>query len=195
MSWWDDLKKIDVQPWKPLGIDVNLNPFKSSMYTGAGTPWGEGPQDPYKANYKAFNPDDYQGMDTTGLGRALRQDIGQGAARAKGRLQGTLQRGGGGGADLISGLAGLEAQQGQDESTLMAKLAAQDYEQRYNQWRDMMGFEERKANQDLQRYARDKEQRDAPMQFAGQVAGGLAGAMGGGVGAGLGSSLSKKWFG
>lgn len=188
-SFFDNLKNVNIG-----GGGINLNPFASSFYTGKGLPWGEGPQDPYQPQYKAFNPSEYQGFDTSALGKALRQDIGQTTARSRGRLQGALQRGGGGGADLISGLASLEAQQGQDENILSAKLAQQDYEQRYNQWRDMMGLETQKANQDLNRYNREKSGRDAPMQFAGQVLGGGLGAVGGGVGAGLGSSLAKKWF-
>lgn len=190
MSWFDDLKNVNIG-----GGGVNLNPFASSLYTGKGTPWGEGPQDPYKPNYKAFNAGDYQGMDTSALGHALRQDIGQNKARAQGRMQGALQRGGGGGADLISGMAGLEAQQGQDENTLNAKLAQADYEQRYNQWKDMMGLETNKANADAQRYGREEKNRNAPWELLGQGAGLAFGGMAGGVGAGAGSALSKKMFG
>ncbi len=176
MAWWDDIKQ-------------------SSLYTGAGTPWGEGQRDPYQAKFKAFNPDEYQGMDTTALGHALRQDIGKGTARARGRMQGALQRGGGGGADLISGMAGLEAEQGQAENTLSAKLAAQDYENRYRQYKDYLGNEYRLEDQDKERYAREDERRNAPWQAVGSAAGGLLGALGGGLGSAVGSELGSAMLG
>ena len=188
MSWFDDLKNVNIG-----GGGVNLNPFASSLYTGKGTPWGEGPQDPYKPQYKAFNAGDYQGMDTSSLGHALRQDIGQAGARAKGRMQGALQRSGGG-ADAVSGLAQLEAQQGQDEQTLTAKLAQQDYEQRYNQWRDMMVLETQKANADAQRYGREVGKRDEFAKGVGSVVGSGLGSIGGPVGSALGSKLANSWF-
>jgi len=175
-------------------MDFDLNPFHGSLFTGAGTPWGEGPQDPYKAQYKAFNPDEYTGFDTSALGKALRQDIGQNTARATGRLQGALQRGGGGGADLISGMAGLQAQQGQDENTLDANLKYQDYMQRYNQWRDLMGLESQKEASDTARYNGQVAGRNQFASGLGQLAGSALGSIGGPIGAAAGGSLAKKMF-
>ncbi len=178
-----------------MGFD--LNPLHSSYFTGAGLPWGEGPQDPYqpKNTYKAFDPNAYQGFDSSALSKAMRQDIGSTTARAKGRLQGTLQRGGGGGADAISGLAGLEAEQGQQENTLTAQLARQDWEDRLHQWQSEMeaaqNDENRKAAQDAERYNREEKNRNAPLEFAGQMVGmGVGGLAGAG-----GSALGAKMFG
>lgn len=172
-----------------FGMNIDLNPLHSSYFTGAGLPWGEGPQDPYKPQYKAFNPAEYQGMDTTAIGQAMRQQLGQNTARATSRMQGALQRGGGGGADTVSGLAHLQAQQGADENMLTAKLAQQDYEQRYRQWRDMMGLESQKAAADQGRYQRETQSRSAPWDFLGNVAGTALGGFAGGAGGALASSM------
>lgn len=172
-----------------FGMNIDLNPMHSSYFTGAGTPWGEGPQDPYKAQYKAFNPGEYQGMDTSAIGHAMRQQLGQNTARATSRMQGALQRGGGGGADAISGMAHLQSDQGMNENLLNANLAQQDYMQRYNQWKDMMGMESEKAKTDMERYNRDQQTRNAPMQFLGNMAGMGLGAFAGGAGSSLGASM------
>lgn len=174
-------------------MDWNIG--HSSLFTGAGTPWGEGPQDPYKAQYKAFNPAEYQGMDTSALGKSLRQGIGQNTARSTSRLQGALQRSGGGGADAISGMAQLQAQQGQDENALDANLAMQDYQQRYNQWRDMMGLESQKANTDAARYAGEVGGRNQFASGLGSIIGTGLGSIGGPLGAAAGGSLAQKMFG
>lgn len=197
MAWWDGI----IEGYKNLYSGknpfegVSLDPTKSSAFTGAGLPWGEGPMDPYKPQYKAFNPNDYQGLDTSALGSALRQDIGRSTARSKGRLQASLQRGGGGGADAISGLAQLEGEQGMQENILNAKLAQQDWENKWRQYENQMEIERYKAGEDLKRYEQEKGRKDAPMDFLGGIAGTGLGYLTGGLAGGLGANLAKDWFG
>lgn len=171
---------------------MNWNPFQSSLFTGAGTPWGEGPRDPYQAKYKAFNPDEYTAMDTSKLGQALRQDIGQNAARSRARMSAALQGRGGGGADAIGGMAALEAQQGQDENTLNAKLSQMDLEHRYRQYQDYLENERAKENQDYPRYNRDTNQRNAVQGALAQVGGFLGGSLLGPTFGALGSQIAEK---
>ncbi len=167
---------------------MDLNPFHSALFTGKGTAWGEGPQDPYVPKYKSFDPNNYQGFDSSGLAAALRQGIGANTARATSRLQGQLQGAGGGGADAAAGLAGLQAEQGQAENTLSANLARQDWEDRLKQWQQEQGNEQDKANRDIARYQGEQKTRNAPWDFVGNVAGTALGAyLGGKLGGGGGS--------
>lgn len=174
MGWFDDLKNVNIG-----GGGVNLNPFASSIYTGKGTPWGEGPQDPYQPQYRQFDPNNYKGFDSSGLAAALRQQIGANTARSTSRLQGMLQGAGGGGADAAAGLAALQGEQGAQENTLQAQLARQDWEDRLGQWQAENQNEQSKANRDLERYGRETAGRAAPWQALGQIGGKVAGSFGG----------------
>ncbi len=174
---------------------MDWNPFHSSAFTGAGTPWSEGPQDPYQAKYTAFDPNNFKGFDSSGLAAALRQGIGANTARATSRLQGQLQAAGGGGADAAAGLAGLQAEQGQAENTLSANLARQDWEDRLKQWQVQQAQEEAKANNDATRYARETGGRAAFDSGLGQLAGAALGSVGGPIGAAAGQKAAKSIFG
>ncbi len=174
---------------------MDWNPFHSSAFTGAGTPWGEGPKDPYQPQYKSFSPGDYQGFDSSGLAAALRQQIGANTSRGTSRLQGQLQASGGGGADAGAGLAALQGEQGAAENTLTAQLARQDYEDRYSQYLNQMQQEQDKANRDQARYGQEVSGRAAPWQALGQIGGAALGSVGGPIGAALGSKIGKQMFG
>lgn len=168
-NWWENIGN---------GLGINWNPLDSPIWKG---------EEGYKPEYKDFNPAEYQGLDTSALGKALRQDIGQNAARSKGRLQASLQRSGGGGADAVSGLAMLEGQQGQQENILNAQLAAQDYDRRWQQYLAKMDQEKQKA-------AANPAKAGIGSSILGGALGLATGGAAGGFGSALGNKMAEKWF-
>lgn len=112
---------------------MDFNPFNSSLFTGAGTPWGakqeKGP------DYGGFNmdPNAYQGFDSSKLRQALMQRQAQRGGAAQAQALAGLSKAGIKGADTGRQLTDLAAQQEQGANELDANLALQDYQSKIQQ--------------------------------------------------------------
>jgi hypothetical protein len=102
---------------------MDWNPFNSSLFTGAGTPWGPNElptlSDLY-ANKPSQDVNAYQGFDTSPLSAALTQAIQSNSARNKQGLQAQFAKMGVDGADRNSAMA----QAGADEQNALAQMNA-----------------------------------------------------------------------
>lgn len=107
---------------------MDWNPLNSSLFTGAGTPWGapvqKGP------DYSGFNmnPDAYQGYNSSKLRQALSQRMAQRGGAAQAQAQAALSKSGIKGADTTRAMTDLAAQQELGANEMDANLDLQDYQ-------------------------------------------------------------------
>lgn len=119
---------------------MDWNPFKSSLFTGAGTPWGAMetgmPDKPAYAN----DPMAFQGFDSSSLRDALNQQLRRGASQRRAGSLAAAQKGGAlSSGQTIAGLGDISAQQAEQENLMNAQLARQDWMDRVaamNQYND-----------------------------------------------------------
>ncbi len=130
---------------------------------------------------QAFNPDAMKGFDTTALAQAMRQNVAKGGAQARGRAAGAMQRGGIQGADQGRAIADIAGQEAASNQNNEANLAWQDYMNKYSQWKDMQGINERAQDRmtDDNRYNQQRQDQNNPLNFLGNVAGKALGIWGG----------------
>lgn len=106
---------------------MNFNPFQSSMFTGAGLPWGakqeQGP------DYTKFdtNPDNYQGFNSSELRRAMERRLALQKSAGEAQALAGLQKAGVKGADTTRALTDLAGQRELGQMDLEANLGLQDY--------------------------------------------------------------------
>jgi hypothetical protein len=170
---------------------MDWNPFHSSLFTGAGTPWGAMEYGKPDAPKFSNDPNQFQGFNSSSLRDALNQSIRRGAAANRAASLAAAQKGGAlSSGQMQTGLGGVSAQQAEQENLMNANLARQD-------WMDKVAAMDRYNQQQMAKYAIDKENFDSEQKGRGEFwgnVGKIAGTVGGGLlggpaGAAVGSSL------
>jgi len=111
----------------------DFNPFNSSLFTGAGTPWGAKQQQGPDYSKFDMNPNNYQGFDSSKLRQALNQRVAQRGGAAQAQAMAALSKQGIKGADTSRALTDLAGQQEAATNEMDANLALQDYQTKMQQ--------------------------------------------------------------
>lgn len=159
MSWLEDMWKPVQAVFNPLGtvLGGNFDITKSSLFTGAGTPWGpsENPsmQDLMGAK-PSTDPNAYQGFNSDALRKASQNLIQRNAMRGRNNLAAQFAKMGVEGADRNKAMAQAQA----DENSALAMMNAEndwrDYQSRIDAmnralglWNQQLGMSQNEANQ------------------------------------------------
>jgi hypothetical protein len=161
---------------------MDWNPLNSSLFTGAGTPWGAPQQKGADFSGISYDPMAYSGFDSSALAKAMRRRMMEQGARTQAQATAGLNKAGIKGADTSRALTDLAAQQEQGLGDIEAQTALQDYNTRMANRDAAMKMEMFKQSLNAQRQAAEEASRSS---FWGNLMN-VGGAIGG-------AYLGNKW--